>query len=106
MFEYIQRNWVGVLLVVGVLAMHLGGHRHGGHGQLTHGCGGHDGQGGHEQDGQRQRHAGASVSRPGSGRPVPSQTDWGQEAYSPGSPPESYRHNGSGPRQPSNHRHG
>ena len=41
MAGFIQQNWVGIILVAAMLAMHLGGHRHGGHGGrgLRGGCG-------------------------------------------------------------------
>ena len=47
MIDFLQQNWIGVLFVVAMLAMHLGGHRHGGqgghagHGGSMSGCGGH-----------------------------------------------------------------
>lgn len=44
MAQFLQQNWLWVILIGAMLAMHLGGHRHGGQsGQgATHaGCGGH-----------------------------------------------------------------
>ena len=47
MIDFLQQNWIGVLFVVAMLAMHFGGHRHGGqgghagHGGSMSGCGGH-----------------------------------------------------------------
>lgn len=44
MTQFLQQNWVWVILIGAMLAMHLGGHRHGGqpgHGARHAGCGGH-----------------------------------------------------------------
>ena len=55
MAQFLQQNWLWVILIGGMLAVHLGGHRHGGHsghGGATHGgCGGHaaHGSAGHEE---------------------------------------------------------
>ncbi len=57
MAGFIQQNWVGIILVAAMLAMHLGGHRHGGHNGrgLRGGCGaGHPRQGTHVGDDQAQ----------------------------------------------------
>lgn len=55
MAQFLQQNWLWVILIGGMLAMCFGGHRHGGqsgHGGATHrGCGGHAAHGspGHEE---------------------------------------------------------
>ena len=50
MWQFLSQNWIGIVFVVGMLGMHLGGHRHsaGGHGTsgdggAMSGCGGHGG---------------------------------------------------------------
>ena len=50
MAGFIQQNWVGIIFVAAMLAMHLGGHRRGGHSGrgVRGGCGaGHARQGTH-----------------------------------------------------------
>ena len=55
MGRFLQQNWLWVILIGSMLAIHFGGHRHGGrsnHGGATHGgCGGHAAHGspGHEE---------------------------------------------------------
>lgn len=43
MANFLQQNWIWILFIAAMLAMHLGGHRHGGHsgrgGRSHGGCG-------------------------------------------------------------------
>ena len=63
MWQFLTQNWVGIAFVAAMLAMHLGGHRHGagGHGAGFGGCGSHAGHAGHgdrSRDGQSGRQPG------------------------------------------------
>jgi hypothetical protein len=78
MAQFLQQNWLWVILIGGMLAMHFGGHRHGGqpgHGGGTHGgCGGHAAHGtpgreehqDHEPPTRGQAPGGPGASTPGS----------------------------------------
>ena len=99
MFEFIQRNWVGIVLVVGMLVMHLGGHGHGGHGGhggRMGGCGGHAGHDHGESDAPARHQDPAS--------PRPSNPDPTRDAYNPDDQDQAQRPDGSGPRYGSAHR--
>jgi hypothetical protein len=80
MFDFLQRNWIGIAFVLGMLAMHFGGHRrrgeggHGGHGGMMGGCGGHSVTRPHEHPSR----AGSSTMESPSTVPDPT-----RDAYSP-----------------------
>jgi hypothetical protein len=77
MFDFLQQNWIGILFIVAMLAMHFGGHRHcgqGGHGGMMGGCGGHSATRPHEHASQ------TGSSTPESRSTVPDPT---RDAYSP-----------------------
>lgn len=65
MAQFLEQNLLWVILIGAMLAMHLGGHRHGaqaGHGATHAGCGGHalhGTLGREEHSGSRPRNAGA-----------------------------------------------
>ncbi len=48
MAQFLQQNWIGIIFIVAMMAMHLGGHRHGGHG--GHGGAMHGGCGASRED--------------------------------------------------------
>lgn len=56
MLGFLSANWIWIVLIVGMLAMHLT-HGHGGHGGGGHGRGGH-GSGGHGHGSHGGGHAG------------------------------------------------
>jgi hypothetical protein len=83
MAGFIQQNWVGIILVAAMLAMHLGGHRHGGHGGpgLGGGCGaGHPRQGTRVGDDQTQPDA---LQRPRSGKAAEAPAEPAPDAVRP-----------------------
>lgn len=114
MFDFLQRNWIGILFVVAMLAMHFGGHRHGGrgghagHGGMMGGCGGHTSTRPHEHASEGGRTSPASTPPPSSSVPDPT-----RDAYSPDAddadspvPPVATQPVPGGSIERSRHRHG
>ena len=110
MIDFLQQNWIGMLFVVAMLAMHFGGHRHGGqaghggHGGTMRGCGGHPAARPHEHASQ------TGSPTPESRSTVPDPT---RDAYSPDAseadsqaPPAAKQPVPGGPIERSRHRHG
>lgn len=113
MSDFLQQNWVGILFVVAMLAMHFGGHRHGGqrghagHRGMMGGCGGHAVGTSHPSESQTGTAAPERTPAPSSSVPDPT-----RDAYSPDAdeadgpvPPETERVSG-GSIQRSRHHHG
>ena len=114
MIDFLQQNWIGMLFVVAMLAMHFGGHRHGGHGGhagrggTMRGCGGHPVTRPHEHASQ------GGSSSPGPTPPARSSVpDPTRDAYSPDAseadrqvPPDATQPVPGGSIERSRHRHG
>lgn len=77
MAQFLQQNWLWVILIGAMLAMHLGGHRHGG--KSGHGVATHGGCGGHAEHGTsgREEHRDHGSTAPGQGPSDPSRTSAG-----------------------------
>lgn len=114
MVDFLQRNWIGILFVVAMLAMHFGGHRHGdrgghaGHGGMMRGgCGGQTSTRSHEHASEAGR------TSPDSTPPRSSAPDPTRDAYSPDAneadsqvPPDATQPVPGGSSTRSRHRHG
>lgn len=112
MFDFLQQNWIVMLFVVAMLAMHFGGHRHGGqgghlgHGGTMRGCGGHTVTRPHE-------HSSQADSTPPEPTPEPRSSVPTRDAYPPDAseadsqvPPHANQLVPGGSIEQSRHRHG
>lgn len=88
MTNFLQQNWIWILFIGAMLVMHLGGHRHGGHGgsdghgqqgPMTHaGCGG-----GHAGHGSRSDRGPAEGDAPHRPTTAPQQAESSRDATRP-----------------------